>query len=331
MSHITNPLPQLIPSRVLHTRLRVQRLIWGPRTPVELFIGPINAEFLPLQEGRRQPMRLLAPGECFGQHESPWGQFWAKIDIPAAAPGEAGSRFLLWEGFGENTVFHNGIPWWGLDWAHKEMPLPDEACTLWMSCGLWHGGTETGLHYKSADISVRQELAWQVYWDLEMLVQLLMYSLKKETHADEGAFSWGSYKPKLETLSPFLRQLLRALDNAVDAFDQHGLTAFSGALQAIYQRFPAEAWQPRLAINGHAHLDVVWLWPEAVIQRKAMHTFASQSACWSATRSSSSRNRSLHSTARWKNSPPRCCHSSKSALPRDAGRPPAPPRWNWTH
>ena len=48
------------------------------------------------------------------------------------------------------------------------------------------------------------------------------------------------------------------------------------ALHAIYQRFPAESWQPALAMNGHAHIDLAWLWPEAVANQKGMHTFASQ-------------------------------------------------------
>ena len=148
MSRITNPLPQLIPARAYHARTRVQGMIWGPGTPVELFIGPVNEEFIPLAEGMRQPMRLLAPGEFFGPTERTWKQCWAKMEIPAAAPGEAERRFLRWEGFGENTVFYRGVPWWGIDWAHKEMPLPAEACTLWMSCGLWHDATPNGLQYK---------------------------------------------------------------------------------------------------------------------------------------------------------------------------------------
>ena len=31
---------------------------------------------------------------------------------------------------------------------------------------------------------------------------------------------------------------------------------------------------PRGILNGHAHIDLVWLWPERVGDRKAVHTFA---------------------------------------------------------
>lgn len=276
MSRITNPLPQLIPSRALHALARVKKMLWGPKKPVEVFIGAVNAEFLPLAEGMRQPMRRLAPAEYFGPKEFSWQQCWARVEIPATLPEEEGPRFFLWEGFGENTVYLDGVPWWGIDWAHKEMPLPAEACTLWMSCGLWHGSTAAGLQYKSAEISVRQETAWQAYWDLDMLLQLMTYHLRKEVGGSLDEFRAIGYKSHLEHASPFLRQLLHALDDAIDLFDQQGLPAFGQALRAIYQRFPTESWQPLLALNGHAHIDLVWLWPESVAQQKGVHTFASQ-------------------------------------------------------
>ena len=276
MSRIQNPLPQVIPGRVHRAQQRLQRAIWKKSASLALQIGPLHEDFVPLDTGMNEPMRLLAPGEYFASQAQQWGHCWGRLDIPAATSEEAGRRFLLWDGFGEITVYIDGAPWWGLDWAHKDVPLPDHACTLWLSCGLWHGNGEFGLQYKSAELAVREELAWQCYWDIDALNELLTYYLEKETGVSIQVFRSVGFKSDLQTLSPFLRRLLRALDDAVNIFDEHGMAAFQPALRDIFQHFPAEAWQPAVALSGHAHIDLVWLWPEHVVNQKGLHTFATQ-------------------------------------------------------
>jgi len=72
------------------------------------------------------------------------------------------------------------------------------------------------------------------------------------------------------------RALLHGVDAACDAFAAGGVPALREALQRLLARLPAEAWQPVAALCGHAHLDLVWLWPEMATERKAVHTFATQ-------------------------------------------------------
>src|SRR6185295_466391 len=60
------------------------------------------------------------------------------------------------------------------------------------------------------------------------------------------------------------------------AFAADGLGALQIALRELFRSLPAETWQPIAALCGHAHIDVVWLWPEAATERKAIHSFATQ-------------------------------------------------------
>jgi alpha-mannosidase len=69
--------------------------------------------------------------------------------------------------------------------------------------------------------------------------------------------------PELEARPAALGEAER--QSVVAAHD--GLVA---ALQALQQRFPP---QGRLAITGHAHIDLAWLWPYAETRRKARRTF----------------------------------------------------------
>jgi len=277
MSHTNNPLPQLIPFRIYKARERVQRVLWEHREPLEVLASPVFAHLMPVEEAMRQPVQPLAPGALFGTEQEQWGVRWLQVEIPAATTETAGRRFLCWDGGGELTVYRDGVPWCGIDWAHKECPVPDEGGTLWISVGLWEGRTPFGIHFHKLELGVRSASAWEVFWDLDVLLQLLQ-RLYKDNLQEPNLGPWKAvgHNPRHEKVSPLLRQLLRALDDAVDAFDAGGLTAFHAALRAIYARFPAESWQPVAAAHGHAHIDVVWLWPEEVVQHKTVHTFATQ-------------------------------------------------------
>jgi alpha-mannosidase len=69
--------------------------------------------------------------------------------------------------------------------------------------------------------------------------------------------------PAIDGPPPALTEAERA--SVVAAHD--GLAA---ALRALQDRFPP---QGRLAITGHAHIDLAWLWPYAETRRKARRTF----------------------------------------------------------
>jgi alpha-mannosidase len=277
-------LPQLIRQRVSRMVREVEALCWRRSEELAVRGGPVNAEMLPLARGRRQGMKKVVSGETFGPPRGGWQQRWFRVDVPAPRPGEKGRRHLEWDCQGETTVYFRDEPWHGLDLAHRTCPLPDEGATLWLDCSTWQTGiwvgrpdreviSPHGLRFERCRLRLRDPLAWDVRWDLDALVQLLGLLYDREGIAGPAVFG---HQPALEACSPLLRLLLRGLDEACDAFVSGALPALRDSLQALSRRLPAEVWQPVASLCGHAHLDLVWLWPEIATERKAIHSFATQ-------------------------------------------------------
>ena len=282
MTPSTPDLPQLIASRIRKLKTRLQAGLWAAQTPLAVSAGPILGEFLSLADARKLSYKPLREGAVFGGPGDTWKQRWLKLSLPAAKAGEKGKRHLCWDCQGEATVYVDGVAWAGLDPAHLSCPLPDKAATLWISLGLWQTaivGPETrpidalGLRFTSAKLGIRDESRWKAYWDLEILCQRLGQLFREEGIEDPWS---GGYQKPLEHVSPMLRPLLRRLEVACDDFELKGLGALQKNLQKIYADFTAEDWQPGAALCGHAHIDLVWLWPETVTAQKAVHTFATQ-------------------------------------------------------
>jgi len=282
---LTNPLPQLIPQRLGNLLKRIDPLLWSSSQPLAVRGGPINDEPVPLAEGMRQRLAKVQPGDFFGPSKGDWKQRWFRIDLPAASAAERGHRHLFFECQGEGTAYLDGQPWAGFDPAHRSQLAPDRACTLWVDLGtyqtgIWLPGLDRlgvhGLRFDGCRLAVRDQQAWDAYWDVDAFVQAVNLLLKKEGLKGSGT-AVGFMPPPL-TCSPLARQLLRALDEAIDTFDASGddLAVLRRALAAVARRFPAEYWQPLASLCGHAHLDLVWLWPEREAERKGVHTFATQ-------------------------------------------------------
>ena len=142
-----NPLPQLIPARVRHVRASVEAQIWQRQQPLNVSCSAEQFDPIDCVQAASLAMRPLAPGDHFGRGGDQWSWFWLRIDVPAANADEVGQRYLRWQCQGETTVWFDGRPWAGLDIAHRECPLPDRACTLWLECCSW----QTGIWISMAD------------------------------------------------------------------------------------------------------------------------------------------------------------------------------------
>lgn len=284
MTRASNPLPQLVPQRVRQLQRQIERLQWQATRNLPVEGGPIHSAPVPWPRVQRQRFQAVAAGEYFGAPGGAWQQRWFRVGLDAAAAGERGRRFLQWDCQGETTVFIDGVPWAGLDVGHATCPLPDTAAILWLECstwqtGIWPPGAHTtalqigryGLRFDACRLRIRDPLAWQAWWDLDVLIQLMSLLLGRD--AVKSGDGFGFVKP-IESCSPLLRQLLHHLDRACDAFARAGLPALVRSLRELFRRLPAEAWQPVAALCGHAHLDMVWLWPERATRRKGIHTFA---------------------------------------------------------
>ncbi len=276
-----NPLPQLIPARVNRLRQILGGTLWSDRQDLPVLGGPINDHPILVTEAPSQAYRPVKPGEFFGAPTGDWQQRWFRVEIPAPQAGQAGRRYFFWDCRGETTAYLDGDPWAGLDVAHPYCILPDRACTLWLDCGTYQTGVwaqgkypdQYGLRFEGAWTACRNALAWEAYWDLEVLGGLMEYLLKEDGLTDTLRM-WGPF-PEIVKAHPVLRKLLYALDEAYKTWEIDGTHALALALKQIYRDFPAESWQPKITLVGHSHLDLVWMWPEVEGERKGVHTFAS--------------------------------------------------------
>lgn len=279
-----NPLPQLIPAQVRRMQESVAERLWRRSEPLPVLCSKEQFEPIDCREAASLPLVPLQPGELFGRGGDQWTTHWMRIDLPPADEGEAGLRYLRWQCQGETTVWSDGQPWAGLDIGHRHCPLPDQGGPLWLECCNWQTGVwisminseaigPHGLRFDGAQLAVRDPTAWHCYCDLDAIVQLMEAALRAEP--DLKLVPHMGYCRALETASPRLRKLLEQLQHLCDAWHaDNDLAALAEACRGFFERWPAESWQPAAALCGHAHLDLVWLWPESATRKKIMHSFA---------------------------------------------------------
>jgi len=240
-------------------------------------MGPLNKTFTAINRAKKQKMQPIRPGEYFAPQS--WQQRWFTLRIPTAKPAERGRRHLHWQANGETTVYIDSKPWAGLDVAHARCPLPDKARQLWLDTGTYQTGIwirntpridGNGCRFDSASLELRDESAWEASHDLDVLLQLTRFHLRKLDRTQQGA----TFHPSIDDCPPFLRRLLKRLDDSIDRFATGGVSSLLPILKDIYNEFPAESWGVKTGITGHAHMDLVWLWPEKVTYRKTVHTYA---------------------------------------------------------
>ncbi len=279
-----NPLPQLTPARLRHLQKRVAEKIWSREETLPVLRSKEQLEPVEYDQAINLPLQPLQPGEHFGRGGDNWTTFWLQLEIPQAAPGEQGLRYLRWQCQGETTVWIDGQPWAGLDLGHPDCPLPDDACTLWLECCSWQTGIwismlasegigPHGLRFDGAELAIRDPTAWDCHCDLDAIGQMMEQALRGE--GDLKLASTMGYSRALETVTPRTRKLLNELDALCDLWAETGdPSALRIACQDLLARWPAESWQPTAAVCGHAHIDLVWLWPELATRKKIVHSFA---------------------------------------------------------
>ena len=285
----SNPLPQLIPNRVMKLRTVLASSLWEGRQDLEVVMSPVLDAPITVDLAPKLKYKKVKPGQYFGEPEGEWQQAWFRVEIPAPTPEQVGRRYFFWDCRGETTAYiatgqgRGGPykPWAGLDVAHPYCILPDRACTLWLddatyqTC-IWYEGAkpidEYGLRFDGAWIACRNLKNWETYWDLHTLTEWLGYLLRRDG-LDGMIKGWGAL-PDPKKMHPVTRRLVAMLDNAVQGWETGGIDGLAPALKAIFAAFPTEYWQPTIEMIGHSHLDLVWMWPEVEGERKAVHTMA---------------------------------------------------------
>ena len=276
----SNPLQQLTPPRLKKTLERLQGMIWedlGEVTNVSQ-TAPTREHLTFAQARKRKRTAIRRTPHYWGRK---FDQAWFRIELPQTA--DKNPRYLYWRDQGEATLYVDGTPWYGLDPGHQRAPLPAGARVLWIesTCtrtGVWvhgenQGISEDGSEYHHPRLLLRNDLAWEVYHDFLVLFECI--ALDYRDRQPDDTFGTGSaYRPPLYNMSPRCRRMMRMIDEAVEALNAKGLSAMKAQLGKIYDAFPAEAGMPACVLTGHAHIDMVYLWPERVGDFKAIHTFA---------------------------------------------------------
>ena len=282
MTRRRNPLPQLVADRLARVHANVENLVWSHRQPLAVEASDVTDDALNPEQASSLAFTAVKPGDLFGAPYGDWAHRWFRVEIPAAAGGESGRRFLRWRSQGETTAFIDGVAWAGIDAGHPTCPVPDGAKQLYLDTGTWQTGIWRGSHdhpigpyglrFDGAELRVRDTDAWDLLWDLDALRQLSDVLAEEDGVATQRVDA--GHRPEFADVGPLLRRLIRGIDECCDAWDGGGARAMRSATKALLTSLPAESWQPEAALLGHAHIDVVWLWPEFATRHKNVHSFA---------------------------------------------------------
>ncbi|PTX98426.1 alpha-mannosidase [Opitutus sp. ER46] len=273
MPNLPHPFPQLIPARVAAALRRLEERLWRDPRALAVEVTEPTVEHQPLARIQHATRRPAVRGEVWGRL---YDQRWARLSLPTVPA----STYLQWIDEGEATLWVDGVPHYGFDVAHRRAPLPvGPAREVWIECyccqsAFWHpdakGLSPHGSVLTGATLLRRDDEVWAAYHDLKCL-----YDLALAERPDTARFSMFGFQPTLWRAPVLLRRLLRALNEAIDAFDTADVPGLRASLAAAYVELRDDQPLVRATLTGHAHLDLVWLWPERMGEAKAVHTLAS--------------------------------------------------------
>ena len=251
-------------------------------------------EHLTLSQARTRTWHKVKPGTTWGK---PWSSAWFRIktSIPSSWRGRiVALRFRS----GQGLVFRKGNPVQGLDEYHELVILADKAKggereTLYIESGASERfGKFEGKHSVEAALAVYNREFQHMVFEMEALLDIAT---------------------KLPEDDPLGRQILRALNRALDAIDRilrfpkgvgiepcfverarlHGEKTNDPLLQDLATpdeiaqaaaaaraeladvREPARVpYLPTLHAVGHAHIDLVWMWTLEETIRKCARTWS---------------------------------------------------------
>ena len=275
-----NPFLQLVPSRIAPAMDRLARAIWQPMVTLEEIEGTEpNPQHSPWSEATS--LSRTAVTRFPHIRGKLWDQQWFRIRLPET-PGDR-RVFLAWKDQSESTLYVDGMPHYGFDVAHKQAPLPAGVREVWIESvicqtAIWHpkatGLSPEGGILEGACLLHRNEAAWRAHCDLQVLTDLMWEQLKEIFPGREQEFTLVGTKPVFGLLPPLLRRLLRWVERVLNALESSGVDAAQVVLEKAFQDLPGANQPPHAILTGHAHIDLVWLWPENVGEFKAVHTFA---------------------------------------------------------
>lgn len=243
--------------------------IYRAKQPVTLtaYAAPDRITYAEAMAGEYHPVQIGA------QFAPMWSTHWVRVDYAVPA-GWRGDVYLVWDATAEACVWIDGQPQQGLtgtsDYWGEFKPLRDryrilrdahggETGTLYVEVAVntpFGAVSETFHHVgllRQAEIALFDRDAWDVYWDMFVIVEMAHHLAKDSPRALQA----------LDTAN--------AMVNAIHLEDRS--TWAKG--RAIAQAFLAEKngdSQHTVYAMGHAHIDTAWLWTIAETKRKIVRS-----------------------------------------------------------
>ncbi|MGH2498252.1 MAG: alpha-mannosidase [Ktedonobacteraceae bacterium] len=274
-----------MPLTVQKLQLRIGdlgRIASGPQQPVStITVAPaIEAMEPPLHSDEARGRRLDIGQIWGGEHCTSW--LLAPLRLPEAQAEQSYVLHLRWETVPrdasspwdtgpkdglqlqlEATVFLDGTAIGGFDSRHHTLALPNEFCDNRQHTIAIRAYTRRAAPFGGLAIHTRNERLWQLYRLMQTLFDVYL--------------SLGEHSLPAHRLLELLNNTYLRLDLS-EGWRSKQLTesAYSALnyLQSSRQQDLSSIASPHIVVNGHAHLDVGWLWPFWRTRQKIEHTLA---------------------------------------------------------
>jgi alpha-mannosidase len=256
---------------------RLESQIWQDQCALDVQATAFGPEQCSLAEAKKKPLKPVAPNTTWGRL---FDQRWCRVRFPRTT--KRGDWFS-WQDLGEATLYVKGVPYFGFDPGHKHCLMPEGLREVWVeancvSSAIWVEGWQRldshGSLFKGAFLERRNDDAWDVYHDMKCLLDAALTLRQTENPKLAPTVAPGQTQPAMESHSPAYRKLLRILEDAADIIEQKGLVAAHSFLTKQYKELRQDKTMITAILTGHAHIDLVWLWPERIGEIKAVHTFS---------------------------------------------------------
>ena len=271
---------QLVPARVKVALDRINGLVWhSVYALTEIEATEARVKHRSFSEAAREPLMRVSLPQHWGML---WDQRWCRVKLPAEA-ADRDDLYLTWGDQSESTLYVDGVPHYGLDVAHTRAPLPRGLTEVWIESvvcqtAIGHENAKgldiEGSLLTGARLVRRDEEHWQLYHDLLALYEVMEAELRVYFGENAPKFHGFGERPVLHNVSPLLRRLLRSMDEALNAYELSGPASARARLAIAFGELKNSPAGAKAVLTGHAHIDLVWLWPENAGEFKAVHTFS---------------------------------------------------------
>ncbi len=274
-----------MPLTVQKLQLRIAELgqaAIGPGIAISpVFVAPASGPMTLVTKVDDALWRKLDVGQIWGaEYATSW--LTARLHIPETQAGQSEVLQLHWETKPRNalspwdtglkdalllqleaTVFLDGTVLGGFDSRHPTLVLPVDVCDNQSHNLAIQVYTRTAAPFGGLTIHMRNERIWQLYYLMQTLLEVLLT-------LDEHAIM-------RHTLLEYLNTTYGMLDLREGWHGERFTTSAYRALdylQTCTKRHSTTEIRPHIIVNGHAHLDVGWLWPYWRTRQKIAHTLS---------------------------------------------------------